>query len=110
MREEYKYNTMFSEGTNKNLEMFHNITEDCKEILLGLKYLDVFTGEKTEIPSDDVMLKFNDYLLKYVNEENSGILRTLLIVSKPYKNHIIINNTFEILANKLRTISGNNII
>jgi len=48
------------------------------------------------------MVNFNNYLIKYINEKNRGILRTLLVIAKPYKNHPIVKETISILADELR--------
>ena len=110
MRREFKYNPMFSEGTNDNFKIFHEIREDCAEILGAEKYLEPFTGKKSGPPSDEVMTKYNEYLMKYTNETNRGTLRTLLVFGKPYKNHPIIKETFNILADELRKGSTNGFI
>lgn len=110
MREEYEYKTMFSKETNDNMKVFHDITEDCIEILGTSKYLEPFTGKKSGTPSDEVMTKYNQYLMKYTNETNRGILRTLLVFGKPYKNHPIVKDTITILADELRKGSPNGFI
>jgi hypothetical protein len=102
MREDFIYDPMFSKETNDNFKIFHEIYEDCKEIMGSEKHLEPFTGEKSGPPTDEVMENFNKYLLKYTNETNRGVLRTLLVIGKPYKNHPVISDTIEILTNTLR--------
>lgn len=102
MRKEYEYKTMLSKETNDNMKVFHDITEDCIEILGTSKYLEPFTGEKSKTPSDETMIEYNQYLMKYINETNRGILRTLLIIGKPYKNHPMVKETLSVLADELR--------
>ena len=110
MREEYQYEPKLPKETNDNMKVFHDITEDCIEILGASKYLEPFTGEKSGTPSDEVMTKYNQYLMKYTNETNRGILRTLLVFGKPYKNHPIVKDTINILADELRKGSLNGLI
>lgn len=110
MREEFKYDPMFDEETNDNLKVFHEIYEDCKEIMGSEKHLEPFTGKKSGMPTDGVMKNLNEYLMKYMNETNRGVLSTLLVIGKPYKNHPIISETFEILLNTLRKGSRNGFI
>ena len=102
MRKEYEYEPMFSKETNDNMRTFHEITEDCIEILGTSKYMEPFTGEKSKTPSDETMMEYNQYLMKYINETNRGILRTLLVIGKPYKNHPIVKDIINILTNELR--------
>ena len=110
MREEFIYDPKFSKETNDNFKIFHEIREDCREILGAEKWIEPFTGKKSGPPSDEVMTKYNEYLMKYTNETNRGILRTLLVFGKPYKNHPIIKETFNILADELRKGSPNGLI
>jgi hypothetical protein len=102
IRKEYEYRPMFSKETNDNMKIFHEITEDCIEILGSQKYMEPFTGEKSGEPTNETMTKYNQYLMKYTNETNRGVLRTLLIIGKPYKNHPIVKETLTILADELR--------
>ncbi len=102
MRREYEYDPKFSKESNDNFKTFHEIKEDCRVILGAEKYLEPFTGKKSGEPSDETMEKYNEYLKGYIGETDRGILRTLLVIGKPYKNNPIISETFEILANELR--------
>jgi hypothetical protein len=54
--------------------------------------------------------EYNQYLMKYTNETDRGILRTLLVFGKPYKNHPIVKDTITILADELRKGSPNGFI
>lgn len=101
-REEYKYDPRFSKQTNESFKILHDIYEDCRLIFNGEKYMDWVTGEKAPEPTDEIMNKYNEYLKGYINEENRGILRTLLVIGKPYKHNPIVKDTLETLANKLR--------
>jgi hypothetical protein len=101
-RKEYQYNPTFSKETNDNLKVFHEIREDCKLILNAQKHIEWVTGNKSPEPTDEMMNNYNEYLKGYINEENKGILRTLLVIGKPYKHNPIVKDTLEILANKLR--------
>lgn len=96
--------------TNDNFNIYDEIYKDCNEILGIEKHLEPFTGKKSGLPSDEVMIKYNVYLKKYINETNRGILRTLLIIGKPYKNHPIVEETFKTLSNELRRTSKKGII
>jgi hypothetical protein len=101
-RKEYKYNTMFSEETNENMKVFHNIREDCKLILNGEKHLDWASGKTSPEPTDDIVHNFNEYLKSHIDEENAGILRTLLTIAKPYRDNIAVKETIDTLSIKLR--------
>jgi 5-methylcytosine-specific restriction endonuclease McrBC regulatory subunit McrC len=101
-REEYKYDSRFSKELNKQFKIYHNIYEDCKLILNSEKHLEVFSGEKSKEPTEDMLYNFNEYLKSYIDENNSGILRTLLIIAKPYRNDMAIKETFGTLSFKLR--------
>lgn len=110
MRQEFTYDPRFSKETNDNFKIFHEIYEDCKEIMGSEKHLEPFTGKKSGTPSDEVMTKYNQYLMKYTNETDRGILTTLLVIGKPYKNHPIVKDTINILADELRKESPNGFI
>lgn len=88
----------------KDLAIYEKLYDDCESILNGEKWLDTFTGKLTDIPNIERLELFNTYLKQYLNESNSGILRTLLIISKPYKNHSIITETYNKLVNRHKTI------
>ena len=49
---------------------------------------------------------FNDYLKGYVDnidDEDNGMIRTLLVIGKSFKNNPIVKDNLEILANKLKS-------
>ena len=49
---------------------------------------------------------FNDYLKGYVDNidnEDNGMIRTLLVIGKSFKNNPIVKDNLEILANKLKS-------
>lgn len=78
---------------------------DCEVILGGEKCLDSFTHTPAPNPTDEQLNKFNDYLKGFLHETDSGMLRTLLVIGKPFKHEPIVKDTLEVLANKLRSKS-----
>lgn len=66
--------------------------------------LGAYTGRTSPV-TDEGLSKLNEYAKSFDGEENNGKLRTILVIIKPYKNHPIIKDTAEILANQLRSRS-----
>lgn len=60
---------------------------------------------RTSPVTDDNLLELNEYAKRFDGEANSGKLRTILVILKPYKNHPIIKDTAETLADQLRSRS-----
>ena len=86
-RSPYKYNESFSKAVNDMLELLHNMYEDADFILSDKdKNLELLAQWSTQ----------------FIGETDRGILRTLLIILKPFRNETAIHNIFEICANELR--------
>jgi len=63
----------------------------------------IFESDKS---LDERLNEFNDYLKGYVNnidEEDNGMIRTLLVIGKSFKTNPIVKDNFETLANKLKS-------
>jgi hypothetical protein len=63
----------------------------------------IFRADK---PLDDRLHDFNLYLIPYVeniNNEDNGMIRTLLVIGKSFKNNPIVKDNLELLANKLKS-------
>jgi hypothetical protein len=73
---------------NENMLRYEKIHEDCREIFKGDRDL----SEK--------LTDFNNYLNNHLNGDN-GIIRTLLMIGKPFKNNPIVKDNFKFLENKL---------
>jgi hypothetical protein len=61
---------------------------------------------KADKPLDDRLLDFNLYLTPYVENidiEDNGMIRTLLMIGKSFKNNPIVKDNLELLANKLKS-------
>jgi hypothetical protein len=61
---------------------------------------------KADKPLDERLLDFNLYLMPYVENidiEDNGMIRTLLMIGKSFKNNPIVKDNLELLANKLRS-------
>lgn len=61
---------------------------------------------KADKPLDDRLLDFNLYLMPYVENidiQDNGMIRTLLMIGKSFKNNPIVKDNLELLANKLRS-------
>lgn len=55
---------------------------------------------------DDKLIEFNDYLKPYVDNitnEDNGMIRTLLVIGKPFKNNPIVKDNIDYLATTLKT-------
>jgi hypothetical protein len=63
----------------------------------------IFGSDKT---LNEKLNEFNDYLKTYVDnidEEDNGMIRTLLVIGKSFKDNPIVKDNLEILANKLKS-------
>jgi hypothetical protein len=75
----------------ENMLRYEKVHNDCREI---------FKGDRT---LTEKLNEFNDYLNTHLNTDDNGIMRTLLVIGKPFKNNPIVKDNLEFLANKLRT-------
>jgi hypothetical protein len=89
-----------------NMNRYSKAYDDCKAILGGEKCLDSFSHTPAPKPTDEQLDKFNNYLKGFLDETDSGMLRTLLVIGKPFKHEPIVKDTLELLADKLRVKSG----
>lgn len=61
---------------------------------------------KTDRPLDERLNEFNDYLKTYVDnidEEDNGMIRTLLVIGKSFKDNPIVKDNLDYLATTLKT-------
>jgi hypothetical protein len=61
---------------------------------------------KTDRPLDERLNEFNDYLKTYVDnidEEDNGMIRTLLVIGKSFKTNPIVKDNLDYLATTLKT-------
>jgi hypothetical protein len=78
----------------ENMLRYEKAHDDVREI---------FRADK---PLDDRLLDFNLYLKPYVENidiQDNGMIRTLLVIGKSFKNNPIVKDNLELLANKLRS-------
>ena len=78
----------------ENMLRYEKVYDDVREIF------------KSNKPLDDRLYDFNLYLIPYVENadgEDNGMIRTLLVNGKAFKNNPIIKDNLEILANKLKS-------
>jgi hypothetical protein len=64
---------------------------------------EIFRADK---PLDERLLDFNLYLTPYVENidiQDNGMIRTLLVIGKAFKENPIVKDNLELLANKLRS-------
>jgi hypothetical protein len=73
----------------ENMLRYEKVHNDCREI---------FKGDRDIV---EKLNNFNDYLNNHLNDDN-GMIRTLLVIGKPFKNNPIVKDNLEFLANKLR--------
>jgi hypothetical protein len=79
---------------NDNMLRYEKAHDDVREIFRNDKDL------------NEKLNDFNDYLKGYVNnidDEDNGMIRTLLVIGKSFKNNPIVKDNLEILANKLKS-------
>jgi hypothetical protein len=77
-----------------NMLRYENAHDDVRKIFESDKSLDERLNE------------FNDYLKTYVDnidEEDNGMIRTLLVIGKSFKTNPIVKDNLETLANKLKS-------
>jgi hypothetical protein len=63
----------------------------------------IFESDKS---LDERLNEFNDYLKNYVDnidEEDNGMIRTLLVIGKSFKTNPIVKDNLETLTNKLKS-------
>jgi hypothetical protein len=85
----------------ENMLRYEKAHDDVREI---------FRSDKT---LDERLHDFNLYLIPYVeniNNEDNGMIRTLLVIGKSFKNNPIVKDNLEILANKLKSNLNTNFI
>jgi hypothetical protein len=79
---------------NDNMLRYEKAHDDVREIFRNDKDL------------NERLNDFNDYLKGYVDnidDEDNGMIRTLLVIGKSFKNNPIVKDNLEILANKLKS-------
>lgn len=74
----------------ENMLRYEKVHDDCRKIF------------KSDRDIVEKLNDFNDYLNNHLNDDN-GMIRTLLVIGKPFKNNPIVKDNLEFLANKLRT-------
>ncbi len=63
-----------------------------------------------EITLDEKFNNFNDFMKPFIEERNQGLLRTILINGKSFKNNPIVKYRLEQIAQQLRDVSGRTMI
>ena len=79
---------------NDNMLRYEKAHDDVREIFRNDKDL------------NEKLNDFNHYLKGYVDNidnEDNGMIRTLLVIGKSFKNNPIVKDNLEILANKLKS-------
>jgi hypothetical protein len=79
---------------NDNMLRYEKAHDDVREIFRNDKDL------------NEKLNEFNDYLKGYVDNidnEDNGMIRTLLVIGKSFKNNPIVKDNLEILVNKLKS-------
>lgn len=78
----------------ENMLRYEKVHDDVREIF------------RVDKPIDDRLYDFNLYLMPYVenvDNEDNGMIRTLLVIGKSFKNNLIVKDNLEILSNKLKS-------
>jgi len=91
-----------SENKDNSLEPYDKIYRDTDKILGSPLYiLGGLAGRDKKI-SDEELNELKNYAEGISGGVDKGVLKTILIVLKPYKNNDIIKSTFDKLADELR--------
>ena len=77
---------------------------DDVEKILGSKPVYILGAlvDRTSPVTDKKLEALVEYAKGFDGDNDRGKLRTILVILKPYKNHPIIKETAELLANQLR--------
>jgi hypothetical protein len=77
---------------------------DAAEKILGSKPIYILGAivDRTSQVTDKKLEALVEYAKGFEGDPDRGKLRTMLVILKPYKNHPIIKETAELLANQLR--------
>ena len=82
------------------LAIYEKVYNDTDKILGNPAYFDgVLVGRDKKI-SDEGLEELKVYAEQFLSEENKGLLRTILIVLKPYRNNSIIKPIFDKLVTR----------
>jgi hypothetical protein len=89
-----------------NLNEYEQIYADVEEIFESkpVYVLGAYAGRTSPV-ADEKLTALAEYAKRFDGEENSGKLRTILVILKPYKNNPIIKETADLLADQLRSRS-----
>jgi hypothetical protein len=82
---------MNKEDKTENMLKYDKIHDDCRKIFSSKKDI------------NEKLNNFNDYLSVHLNESDNGVIRTLLVIGKSFRDNPIVKDNLEFLANKLRT-------
>lgn len=91
----------------KNLEIYEKLYDDAEKILGSEKFIDSIINTNSSTPTDKQLSNWNNYLKDFLNETNMGILKTLLIISKPFNNIDILSETIQEINNRYKYLSKN---
>jgi hypothetical protein len=94
-KEEYEYDNNLSFEANVKLKIHHEIYEDVKMILQDDYAINNIFGVKSKSVSDEQLEELKTYTEQYLNVTTCGILRTVLINLKPFKENNIIKETYQ---------------
>jgi len=92
------------------MERFEKIYNDTDKILGNPIYALGGLAGRSKTISDEGLTKLKEYSEKFLNCEDRGELRTILIVLKPYRNNEITKQICDKLSAKLRESSNSGII
>jgi transcription elongation factor Elf1 len=76
-------------------------------------HTDIHDEIRNMMKGDDIDIKmnnFNDYLEQFIDERNNGLLRTVLVIGKSFKNNPIVKDRLEIIAQQLRDLHGGRLV
>jgi len=95
------------ESSDDLVQRIEKIYNDIDKILGAPVYINgLFVKRETDRRNngvtDEKLEMVNKYLEDFLDEENRGILRTILVCLKPYKNNPIVADNLKILADRLR--------
>lgn len=91
----------------EGLEIYDALYERSRDILGGHRHLDWCSIEAAPEPTEEQFKEWAEWAATYFEHPNRGLVRTLLVIGKPYKTNPLMEPTLTRLADYLRSTSPN---
>lgn len=89
---------------SEEFKVHDKIYDDVEKILGENPCLDVVFMKTPNKQSDEKLKELNNYAKKFLKEQSSGIIKTMLVNIKPYRENEIIKDTYQKLFKRLKII------